>query len=504
MTIASHNPRDMSDKLYSNIINGEHVPAQSEKTLALTNPATGEALGSIPLSDSADIDRAVGAARSALTGKWGRMTASQRTKVLFKAAELLSARAKEIAELEARNMGKPMMHVMGEVKQAVEDFEYFAGAASKIEGRVPPVHPVFFGYTLREPVGVVGAITPWNYPIMLESWKVAPALAAGCAIVLKPSEIAPLSANILVEILHEAGCPEGTINLVHGLGESAGAALVKHSGVNKISFTGGTDTGRAIMRECANDMKRVMLELGGKSPAIVCEDANLNDAVLSSVYTIFYGAGQSCDARSRIYVHEKLYDAFLEKFVAATKALVVGDPLDKATHIGSLAHASRLPVMQKFIEAAKQGGGKILCGGVQLKGGIYDKGCYFAPTVIADLPEDNLCVQEEIFGPIVVIGKFANDDEALTKANGVKYGLCATLYTESMPRAQKFIRGLHSGIVTLNTPATALPGLPFGGYKQSGVGREMAMETLDGYLESKTVLAGVTGKPINPFGLTLS
>lgn len=494
----------MSDKLFPNIINGEHLPAVSGKTLALSNPATGEALGMIPLSDAADIDKAVIAARSALNGKWGRLTASQRTKILFKAAELLSARAKEIAELEARNMGKPMLHVMGEVKQAIEDFEYFAGAASKIEGRVPPIHPVFFGYTLKEPVGVVGAITPWNYPIMLESWKLAPALAAGCTVVLKPSEIAPCSANILVEILHEAGCPEGTVNLVHGLGESAGAALVKHPGVNKISFTGGTETGRIIMKECANDMKRVMLELGGKSPAIVCEDANLNDAVLSSVFTIFYGAGQSCDARSRIYVHEKLYDAFVEKFAAATKTLVVGDPLDKSTHIGSLAHPSRLPIMQKFVDAAKQGGGRILCGGEQLKGGVYDKGCFFAPTVIVDLPEDNLCVQEEIFGPIVVIAKFANDDDALAKANGVKYGLCATLYTESMPRATKFIRGLHSGIVTVNTPATALPGLPFGGYKQSGIGREMAMETLDSYLETKTVLTGVTGKPINPFGLTVS
>jgi len=494
----------MSDKLFPNIINGEHLPAISGKTLALTNPATGEALGMIPLSGADDIDKAVKAARAALTGKWGRMTAGQRTKILFKAAELMAARAKEIAELESRNMGKPMLHVMGEVKQAIEDFEYFAGAASKIEGRVPPVHGAFFGYTLREPVGVVGAITPWNYPIMLESWKLAPALSAGCTVVLKPSEIAPCSANLLVEILHEAGCPEGTVNLVHGLGESAGAALVKHPGVNKISFTGGTDTGRAIMKECANDMKRVMLELGGKSPAIVCEDANLNDAVLSSVFTIFYGAGQSCDARSRVYVHEKLYDAFIEKFVTATKTLVVGDPLDKMTHIGSLAHASRLPIMQKFVEAAKQGGGKILCGGEQLKGGNYDKGCFFAPTVIVDLPEDNLCVQEEIFGPIVVIGKFANDDEALAKANSVKYGLCATIYTESMPRAQKLIRGLESGIVTLNTPATALPGLPFGGYKQSGIGREMGMETLDTYLETKTVLSGVTGKPINPFGLTLS
>ncbi|MCB9358088.1 MAG: aldehyde dehydrogenase [Calditrichaeota bacterium] len=494
----------MSEKLYPNIINGEHVPALSGKTLALQNPATGEALGMIPLSGADDIDKAVAAARSALNGKWGRQAASARTKILFKAAELMNARAKEIAELESRNMGKPVMHVMGEVKQAIEDFEYFAGAASKVEGRVPPVHPVFFGYTLKEPVGVVGAITPWNYPIMLESWKLAPALAAGCTVVLKPSEIAPCTANILVEILHEAGCPEGTINLVHGTGESAGAALVKHPGVNKISFTGGTDTGRAIMKECANDMKRVMLELGGKSPAIVCEDANLNDAVLSSVFTIFYSAGQSCEARSRIYVHDSLYDSFVEKFVAATKQLVIGDPLDKNTHIGALAHPSRLPIMQKFIEAAKQGGGKILCGGEQLKGGIYDQGCFFAPTVIVDLPEDNLCVQEEIFGPIVVISKFISDDDALAKANGVKYGLCATLYTENMPRATKFIRGLHSGIVTLNTPATALPGLPFGGVKQSGVGREMAMDTLESYLETKTVLSGVTGKPINPFGLTLS
>ena len=493
----------MTEKFYPNIINAEHVPAASGKTLDIINPATGESLGKAAASGHDDVDRAVKAARAALNGKWGRLPASGRTKILFKAAELMNARAKEIAELESRNMGKPMLHVLGEVKQAVEDFEYFAGAATKVAGTVPPVHGAFFAYTLKEPVGVVGAITPWNYPIMLESWKVAPALAAGCTVVLKPSEFTPISANVLVEILHEAGCPEGTVNLIHGFGADAGAALVNHPGVDKITFTGGTETGRAIMKACANDIKRVMLELGGKSPAIVLDDAKLDDAILGSLFGIFYGAGQSCDARSRIYVHEKLYDSFVEKFVAATKKLIVGNPLDKATHIGALAHPSRLPIMESFVESAKKEGGKILCGGHRLTSGDFDKGCFYAPTVIVDLPHSARCVQEEIFGPIVVISKFTTDDEAIALANGVRYGLASAIFTNDVTRLQKFVRALQAGIVAVNTTATALPGLPFGGFKQSGFGREMAMETLETYLESKTVLMGVTGKPLNPFGIEL-
>jgi acyl-CoA reductase-like NAD-dependent aldehyde dehydrogenase len=309
---------------------------------------------------------------------------------------------------------------------------------------------------------------------------------------------------MLVEILHEAGCPEGVVNVIQGTGADAGAALVRHAGLDKISFTGGTATGREIMRAAASTMKRVTLELGGKSPAIVCDDANLDDAVFGSVYSIFYSAGQSCEARSRVYVHESIYDRFVERFVEAARALRVGDPLEKSNHIGALISSERIPLMEAFVADAKKDGGRILLGGHRLTEGAMAKGNFFAPTVIDNLPPSNRCVQEEIFGPIVVLSKWKTEDEVISMANGVIYGLAATLWTQNINRAQRLIRAIKSGIVTVNTPSTALPGLPFGGYKQSGFGRELALGTMDAYTETKTVLMGVSGKPVNPFGLKVT
>lgn len=490
-------------EFFGNIINGKHVPATDGSTLAVMNPATGESIGRCAASSAPDVDAAVKAARAVLDGKWGRMAPGARTKILFKTAQLLDERSAEIALAEARNNGKALSQVKGEIRQAVEDFEFFAGGATKADGHVPPLHGAFFGYTVKEPVGVVGAIVPWNYPLMLAAWKLAPALAAGCTVVLKPSELTPVTANMLTDILHEAGVPEGVVNVVHGTGPAAGAALVEHPDVDKISFTGGTATGRIIMRSAAANLKRVTLELGGKSPAIVCADANLDDAVLGSVFSIFYSAGQSCEARSRVYVHESIYERFLERFVAATRALKVGDPLDNATHVGALISPERIAVMESFVAAARSDRGKILTGGRRPTDGALARGSFWEPTVITDLPQSNRCVQEEIFGPVVVISKWSDDDEVIGMANNVIYGLAATVWTQDVNRAQKFIRAIRAGIVTINTPATALPGLPFGGYKQSGFGREMAMETLNAYLETKTVLMGVTGKPVNPFGLKI-
>lgn len=487
--------------VYSNLIGGKHVQAQSEQTLPIINPATGERLGTCPASGAADVEAAVKAARSALEGKWGRTAPGTRTKMLFKAAQLLEERANELAEIESRNNGKVVSHVLGEIKQAVEDFEFFAGAATKVGGSVPPIHGAYFGYTIKEPVGVVAAITPWNYPLMLAAWKLAPALAAGCTVVLKPSELTPITANLLAEILLEAGIPEGVVNVVHGFGSEAGAALVAHPDVDKITFTGGTDTGREIMRLAAGTMKRLTLELGGKSPAIVCEDANLDDAVYGSLFSIFYSAGQSCEARSRIYVHESIYEKFADRFVAAAKSLKVGDPLDKSMHIGALISPERIRLMESFVESARHDGGRILNGGCRLTEGALARGNFFDPTVIDNLPHDSRCVQEEIFGPVAVLSKWKDDDEVIALANGVIYGLAAAVWTQNLNRAQKFTRAIRSGIVAVNTFATALPGLPFGGYKQSGFGREMALETMDEYLETKTVLIGVSGKPVNPFGL---
>ncbi len=501
--LANQTADTMTDNSYLNIINGKHVPAVSGATYPITNPATGESLGTSAKSGAEDVDQAVKAARGALDGKWGRMAPSQRTRILFKAAQLLESRIEEISILESKNNGKLAMHVGGEIRQAVEDFEFFAGAASKSGGSVPPIHGAYFGYTVKEPVGVVGAITPWNYPLMLAAWKLAPALAAGCTIVIKPAEWTPITTKILVEVLHEAGIPEGTVSLICGVGPEAGGALVSHPGVDKISFTGSTQVGKTIMKSAAESMKRLTLELGGKSPAIVLEDAVFDDAVLGSLFSIFYSAGQSCEARSRIYVHESHYEKFVQRFLEATGKLKVGNPLDKTTHVGALAHVDRLKVMESFVESAKADGGKILAGGHRITDGDLSRGCFWAPTVITGLPQNARCVQEEIFGPVVVIDQYKTDEEAIALANGTSHGLAATLWTSNITRATKFIRAVKAGIVTVNTPNTALPGLPFGGYKQSGFGREMALETMEAYLETKTVLVGVTGKPVNPFGLQL-
>ena len=491
----------MPDNFFANIINGKSVPAASGDTLPITNPATGESLGTAAASGAADVDAAVRAARAALAGKWGRTAPSQRTRILFRVAQLIEQRTEELARAETANNGKVLLHAMGEIRQAVEDFEFFAGAATKVGGSTPPLHGAFFGYTVKEPVGVVAAITPWNFPLMLESWKLAPALAAGCTVVLKPSELTPITANLLVGILHEAGLPEGVVNVVHGFGEDAGAALAAHPGVDKISFTGGTETGRKIMRVAAGTMKRMTLELGGKSPAIVCDDAILDDAVHGSLFAMFYGGGQACEARTRIYVHESLYDQFVEKFVHKANALKVGDPLDKATHIGALISPERITLMESFVKSAEQDGGRILCGGHRLTEDSLAKGNFFAPTVIVDLPHSSRCVQEEIFGPIAVISKWSTDDDVIAKANETVYGLAALVWTQNVTRANKFARAIKAGTVAINTTATALPGMPFGGFKQSGIGREMGIEAMEAYLETKTVLTGVLGKPQNPFGV---
>ncbi len=491
----------MSENFYANIINGKTVPASTGKTLPIHNPATGELIGTVAASTAPDIDAAVKAARAAFEGKWARIAPSQRTKLLFKAAQLIESRTEELARAETMNNGKVLTHAMGEIRQAVEDFEFFAGAATKVGGSTPPLHGAFFGYTVTEPVGVVAAITPWNFPLMLESWKLAPALAAGCTVVLKPSELTPITANLLVGILHEAGIPEGVVNVVHGLGEEAGQALVVHPGVDKISFTGGTATGKRIIAESAATMKRLTMELGGKSPAIVCDDAIFDDAVNGTLFAIFYGGGQACDARARVYVHESLYDRFAERFVEKAKSLKVGDPLDKSTHIGPLISPERIKLMEEFVESARKEGGKILCGGHHLTDGELAKGNFFAPAVIVDLPETARCVQEEIFGPIAVLAKFSSDDEVIAKANNSIYGLAALVWTQNVTRAHRFARAIKAGTVAINTTVTALPGLPFGGYKQSGYGREMGMEAMDAYLETKSVITGVLGKPQNPFGV---
>jgi acyl-CoA reductase-like NAD-dependent aldehyde dehydrogenase len=350
---------------------------------------------------------------------------------------------------------------------------------------------------LKEPVGVAGQIVPWNYPLMMTTWKLAPALAAGCTVVLKPDSATPLSALRMAELAAEVGFPPGSINVVPGPGTTVGAHLVRHPGVDKIAFTGSTETGGEIMRLASSPIKRITLELGGKSPNVVFADADLDDAIPSSVWSIYYSAGQSCEARSRILVEHSIYDDFVSRFAEAAGSLKVGDPLDAETQVGSLISREHRDKVHGYVERGRDEGADVVLGGEAADGA----GAFYPPTVLAGVNQEMTVAQEEIFGPVVTVSPFADEKDAIRQANAVRYGLMATVWTGDPARGHRLARGIKAGTVGINTPYTAFPGIPFGGYKQSGFGRELGLETLELYLETKSVLVSTSAKPYNPFGL---
>jgi len=478
-------------------INGEVEEAASGESRDVFEPATGEVLDQVALAGEADVDRAVEAARAALDGPWGRTPPTERSRLLHALADAISANRKELAELESRNVGKAISSVKAEVAGAAENFRFFASVLGTIGGRSNPVGGSLLSYTLKEPVGVCAQIVPWNYPLLMSVWKLSPALAAGCSVVLKPDPQTPLSVLRIAELAAEVGFPAGTINIVPGDGPGTGAYLVRHPGVDKVAFTGSTKTGGEIMRLCSDPIKRLTLELGGKSPNLVFADANLDDAIPSSVWSIYYAAGQSCEARSRVLVEQSLYDEFVARFADYAKQLRVGDPLDAETQVGSLISAAHRERVHGFVERGRAEGAEVVAGG-ELPGG---KGAFYAPTVLANVRNDMEVAQEEIFGPVVTVIPFEDEKDAIRIANDVKYGLFATVWTGDPARGHRVAARIKSGMVGINMPFTAFPGIPFGGYKQSGFGRELSIETLDLYLETKGVLVSASPKPFNPFGL---
>jgi len=485
-----------TDREYGLFIGGELTEPAAGEVRELTEPATGALLARAAMAGEADVDRAVEAARGALDGDWGKTSGTERSRLLHALADAIASNRAELAELESRNVGKAISSVKAELHQAVENFRYYASAIATIGGRANPIGGSLLFYSLKEPVGVAGQIVPWNYPLMMATWKLAPALAAGCSVVLKPDPQTPLTAIRLGELAAEVGFPAGALNVVPGDGPTTGAYLVRHPGVDKIAFTGSTKTGGEIMRLASDPVKRITLELGGKSPNLIFADADLASAIPSSAWAIYYSAGQSCEARSRLLVEKPIYDEVVSKLAELAGAIRVGDPLDKETQMGSLISTGHRERVHGFVERGTDEGAEVVAGGAVPEGA----GAFYPPTVVAASNELEIA-QEEVFGPVVAVTAFEDEKDAIRIANDVRYGLMATVWTGDPARGHRIAARIKSGTVGINMPYTAFPGIPFGGYKQSGFGRELGLESLELYLETKSVVVSTGSRPINPFGL---
>jgi 5-carboxymethyl-2-hydroxymuconic-semialdehyde dehydrogenase len=482
--MAHYVPESLPTRI-QHFIDGEFVDSVSGRTFDVLDPVSNEVYATAAAGQKEDIDLAVAAATRAFrSGPWPTLAPRARSRILNRIADAVERQDARLAELETFDTGLPITQALGQAKRAAENFRFFADlivAQADDTYRVPGVQ---LNYVNRKPIGVAGLITPWNTPFMLESWKLAPALASGCTVILKPAEFTPLSASLWAEIFREAGLPDGVFNLVNGLGEEAGDALVKHPGVPLISFTGETTTGQTIFRNAAENLKGLSMELGGKSPAIVFADADLDAAIDSTLFGVFSLNGERCTAGSRILVERAIYDEFLEKFAERARNIVVGDPHDPRTEVGALVHPEHYAKVMSYVEIGKSEG-RLLAGGGR-PDGLTD-GNYVSPTVFADVKQDARIFQEEIFGPVVAITPFDSDEEALELANGVKYGLAAYLWTSNLTRAHTFGQAIEAGMVWLNSHNVRDLRTPFGGVKASGLGHEGGYRSIDFYTDSQAM-----------------
>ena len=471
------------------IVGGEAVDAADGQTFDVVNPATGAVIATAPLGGKEDVDRAVEAARRAFDDRkgWANWAAGKRGRSLAKLASLIKSNSEELSQLESRNVGKPITGARGEIVGASLVFDYYAGAANKVFGQTIPVSKPGLDLTLREPIGVVGLIVPWNFPLLMASWKVAPALAAGNTAILKPASYSPLTAIRLGELALEAGIPAGVLNIVTGPGGTAGASLAGHSGVGKVAFTGETTTGQEIMRLAAGNVKKISLELGGKSPNIVFADADLERFARESPYSVFDNAGQDCCARSRILVERSAHDKVVELFAEATRNVKVGDPSLDTTEVGTLVSFKQRDRVRDYIEIGLGEGATIVVGGEPPTDPDLADGAYLMPTVFEGVSNDMRIASEEIFGPVVSIIPFETEEEALRLANATPYGLSGSIWSRDIGKALRAAKGLQAGVISVNSNSSVHTEAPFGGYKMSGIGRELGMSALDLYTETKNV-----------------
>jgi betaine-aldehyde dehydrogenase len=479
---------------YQNYVNGEWVGSASGETLPVYDPSTEEVIAKVPSASAADVDRAVKAARAAFdSGPWAQTNAAERGRILLKLAEKVRQNAAHLAEIECRNTGKPIVEAEFDIADVATCFEYYGGLANKVLGHVNSVPANALSFTMREPVGVAGQIIPWNYPLLMAAWKLAPALAAGCTCVLKPAEQTPLTALELAKWFEEVGLPPGVVNIVNGLGETAGAALVAHPGVDKIAFTGSAAVGKIIVKSAADTLKRVTLELGGKSPNIFFESADWEAAVDGALFGVFINQGEVCSAGSRILVEKKIYSKFVEAMTEKAKRIKLGAPLERETKMGPLVSKEHYERVTSYLELGKKEA-KVAIGGGRAK--QFGKGYYVEPTIFCDVDNNARISREEIFGPVATVIPFDDEAGAIRIANDTPYGLAAAVWTRDIFKAFRVVKALRAGIIWVNHMQPTYVEAPWGGYKQSGFGRELGPWGMEEYLETKQVFVNLDETPI--------